>query len=241
MNAALEVRDLTKRYGRALALDAVSLTLDIGASTALIGVNGAGKSTLFRCLLDLQGIDAGVVRILGTDHREPRARVPLAWLPERFVPPAYATGREVLAQLCDLHGVAYHEDAALAECRALDLAAEALTSRTGTYSKGMAQKLGLIACLLAQRPLLLLDEPMSGLDPLAHELFRRRLARLKETGTTLFFSTHALADAQALCESLVWLDAGRVRYAGPVSALAGTVPTGILSDAFISAVRHPPP
>jgi ABC-2 type transport system ATP-binding protein len=241
MNAALEVRDLTKRYGRASALDAVSLTLDIGTSTALIGVNGAGKSTLFRCLLDLQGIDAGVIRIFGDDHRLPAARAALSWLPERFVPPVYATGREVIAHLCDLHDVAYREDAALAECRALELAPAALAARTGTYSKGMAQKLGLIACLLAQRPLLLLDEPMSGLDPIAHELFRRRLARLKETGTTLFFSTHALADAQALCESLVWLDAGRVRYAGPVSALAQTVPTGVLSDAFISAIRHPPP
>lgn len=239
MSAALEVRALTKRYADTVALDAVSLTIDAGKSTGLIGINGAGKSTLFRCLLDLQGLDAGSIRIFGQDHRQPAARATLAWLPERFVPPGAATGREILIHLCDLHDVDYREDEALAECRALDLAPAALKARARTYSKGMTQKLGLIACLLVHRPLLLLDEPMSGLDPLAHALFRRRLLGLKEAGTTLFFSTHTLDDAEALCDALVWMHGGRVRYAGDVAGLLAAERAGSLSEAFFAALRRP--
>lgn len=233
MTAALEVAGVSKRYGATQALREVSFTLAPGSSTALLGSNGAGKSTLIRAVLDLVGLDGGSISLYGQPHRQAGARAPLAYLGERFLPPATARGEEVLMLLCDLHGVRYDRAQARAECEALELDPAALTRPARDYSKGMLQKLGLIACLLAARPLLVLDEPMSGLDVQAHTLFRQRLAALRAAGTTLFFSTHTLRDVAELCDRALVLRAGQLVFDGTVAALAadGDLERGFLAIA----------
>lgn len=238
MVAALTLTGVTKRYQRGLALNSVSLDIEAGLATALVGVNGAGKSTLIRAVLDLIGIDAGTISIFGSDHRTARARTPLAYLGERFLPPHFASGRETLTLLCRLQDVAYDAARVARECAALELDGAALERPAREYSKGMIQKLGLIACLLADRPLLLLDEPMSGLDPLAHRLIRERLRTLRAAGTTIFFSTHALRDVAALCDRVVVLDAGIVRYQGDVASLAARDEHGDLEAAFLASIAE---
>jgi ABC-2 type transport system ATP-binding protein len=224
MGAALAVEGVTKRYRRRLALDGVGFALEPGSATALLGLNGAGKSTLLRAVLDLMPIDAGRIRIFGEDHRQARARAPLAYLGERFLPPHFARGREVLAMLAGLHELRFDADRVAAECARLDFDPAALDRPAREYSKGMLQKLGLVACLLAGRPLLLLDEPMSGLDPLARALIRDRLRALSNEGGTLFFSTHSLRDVEDLCSRVLVLHGGRLRFDGSVEALAARDP-----------------
>jgi ABC-2 type transport system ATP-binding protein len=240
MTAALSVSGLTKRYRRRTVLDGVSFEVADGAATALLGVNGAGKSTLIRAVLDLVDIEAGSIALFGKPHHKARAREPLAYLGERFLPPHFARGREVLTLLCRLHGVPFDAARAAVECKALELDVAALERPAREYSKGMLQKLGLVACLLANRPLLLLDEPMSGLDPQAHALIRERLRALRASGTTLFFSTHALRDVAELCERVVVLHAGRVRFDGTVRELALLHPAQDLERAFLSLIATPP-
>jgi len=240
MTAALSVSGLTKRYRRRTVLDGVSFEVADGAATALLGVNGAGKSTLIRAVLDLVDIDAGSIALFGEPHHKARAREPLAYLGERFLPPHFARGREVLTLLCRLHGVPFDAARAAVECKALELDVAALERPAREYSKGMLQKLGLVACLLANRPLLLLDEPMSGLDPQAHALIRERLHALRASGTTLFFSTHALRDVAELCERVIVLHAGRVRFDGTVRELALLHPARDLERAFLSLIATPP-
>jgi len=234
MAAALSVVGLSKRYGGTLALDGVSFELAPGSATALLGANGAGKSTLIRAVLDLVGLDAGAIAIHDVSHRRAAARRPLAYLGERFLPPHAARGREVLQLLCDLHGVALDAHRVAAECAALELDPAALERPAREYSKGMLQKLGLVACLLAARPFLLLDEPTSGLDVQAHALIRARLAALRAAGSTLFFSTHDLGDVALLCERALVLRAGRLVFDGPVTALAAHDPAGDLERAFLA-------
>jgi len=240
MTAALTVSAVTKRYRQRPVLDGVSFQVPGGAATALLGVNGAGKSTLIRAVLDLIDIDAGSIDIFGQAHHRARSRAPLAYLGERFLSPHFARGREVLTLLCRLHGVDFDHARAVAECQALELDPSALERPAREYSKGMMQKLGLVACLLANRPLLLLDEPMSGLDPQARALIRERLRALRTAGTTIFFSTHALRDVGELCDRVIVLHAGRVRFDGPVGDLALLHPTRDLERAFLALIDTPP-
>lgn len=217
---ALRFEGVTKRFRERPCLDGLSFAVEPGERVALVGVNGAGKSTLLRAALDLVALDAGRIAIGGRDHRESAARCDLAYLPETFVPPHHCTGRELLEHLLALHGRRPAAAAVEAECRALGLGPELLGRRTRQYSKGTAQKLGLAACLLAGARLLLLDEPMSGLDVPALVRVRARLAALPRDAT-LVFTSHRLADVEALCGRLLVLHEGRLAFDGPPAALAG--------------------
>lgn len=236
MNEVLEFVGVAKRYGAHEVLRGVSFAVTRGEVVGLVGVNGAGKTTLIRGLLDRIRFDAGSVTLAGQAHTARTARAAVAYLPERFNPPAFATGAEVLAYLSALHGRPYDPARAAAEAAALELAVEALARPCREYSKGMAQKLGLVAAVLPGCPLLVLDEPMSGLDPKARALFKRRLLALHDEGVTLFFSTHLLADVEVLCDRLVLLHDGQVRYSGTPAALLAAHGTADLEAAFLAAI-----
>jgi ABC-2 type transport system ATP-binding protein len=213
-SSAIEFTGIEKTYGRQPVLSGVDLTVTAGEYLGLVGVNGAGKTTLIKALLDFIHIDAGEIRIFGIPHTDLQARARLAFLPEKFTPPYYLYGRDFLRFMGELHGLAYDEERVRDMLRALDLDAAALAKPVRQYSKGMAQKLGLAACLLSNRELLVLDEPMSGLDPKARALFKEYLLGLRQHGQTLFFSTHLLADVEAICDRIAILHARRIRFVG---------------------------
>ena len=212
--AALRLDRVSKRYGRRLVLDRLSFEVAAGESVALIGMNGAGKTTCIKGLLDLCELDSGTVEIFGIPHTETRARAGLAFLPERFLPPYYLGGRDFLRYMARLYGTPYREDRVRELCAALDLDPAALARPARDYSKGMAQKLGLAASFLSARALLVLDEPMSGLDPKARHLVGRCIARHRAAGGSLCFSTHVLAGLPELCDRIALLHAGAIRFTG---------------------------
>ena len=211
---AIEYSGVVKSFGGVRVLDGLDLQIPVGAAVALVGANGAGKTTCIKTLLDFVVPDAGEVRIFDRDHRQSTSREPLTFLPERFLPPFHLTGHEFLDYAVRLHGLSPDPDKASQVAHDLDLAEEALSRPARTYSKGMAQKLGLASCLLSGKSLLVLDEPMSGLDPKARLLVKRRLATLHEAGQTLFFSTHVLTDVASVCDHLAVLHEGKVRFFG---------------------------
>lgn len=233
MTAPLSFRGVTKRYGATVVLDALDLEVVNGETLGLVGINGAGKSTLLKALLDLTTIDAGRIAIRGVDHRRTAAREPLAYLAENFQPPHFATGRDYLRFVARLHRVNPSPARLDEECAQLELSPRVLDEPLRQYSKGMRQKLGLIGALLAQRSLLILDEPMSGLDPKARALFKARLGAAKAAGATVFFSTHLLDDVGAICDRIAVLDAGRICYTGTVAAFAAAYPAASLETSFL--------
>jgi ABC-2 type transport system ATP-binding protein len=239
MSTVLEFNQVSKAFGRRQVLADVSLVIAAGEAVGLVGVNGSGKTTLIRGLLDLNRIDGGTISIDGLPHTITAARASLTYLAERFSPPYFATGSELLRHLLALHGVAFDPIAARREAEALDLDTDALARPTREYSKGMAQKLGLMACILPRCPLLILDEPMSGLDPKARALFKRRLSRLKAEGVTLFFSTHLLVDVESLCDRIAILNHGGIVWDGPPGALIKETHAQSLEDAFLQIVDNP--
>lgn len=238
MNATvLRFSGVAKQYGGTRVLDSVDLEVGAGECVALVGVNGAGKTSLLRCLLDFTRPNAGTIEICGRDHRDSASRAPLGYLPERFAPPYYLTGRDFLRYMLRLHGRPYAEPAALALLEALELEPSILEQRPRQLSKGMAQKLGLAACLLADKELYVLDEPSSGLDPKARALLRRQLARLRERGRTVFFTSHALADVEALCDRVAILDRGRLLFTGTPSDCRARYDAGSLEQAFLRCIH----
>src|SRR5262245_6695960 len=204
---------VTKTYAGVAALSDLTFEIRRGEFVALVGVNGAGKTTLIKCLLDFCESDHGHVEIFGLSHRTTAARARLAYLPERFNPPYYLTGRNFLDYMRRLYRAPYEEARVVRTFHALDLDLEALDRPARTYSKGMTQKLGIAACLLSGKELYVLDEPAGGLDPKARAMFKRELRALSERGSTVFFTSHALADVAELCHRMAVVHAGRLLFA----------------------------
>jgi ABC-2 type transport system ATP-binding protein len=239
--AALHVRQVSKSFGHAAALSDVTLEVREGELFGLVGMNGAGKTTLIKCLLDAARADRGSIEVFGTSSLLTRARSRLAFLPERFNAPFYVTGRDFLRLMLRLYGQVYAEDDARAMLGRLDLDRSALDKPVRAYSKGMTQKLGLACCLLSARPLLILDEPTSGLDPKARALLKAALRDRHTAGTTVFFTSHSLADVEEMCERMAVLHGGRIRYAGAPAGLKSRYGTDTLEQAFLACLEDPAP
>lgn len=233
---ALRFQQVVKRYGAASVLQGVDLELAAGESFGLVGVNGAGKTSLIKCLLDFCALDGGAIEIYGRPHHQPAARQPLGFLPERFTPPYYLTGADFIRYLLTLQGLAYERQAVDAMLAALDLEPAALKKTVRSYSKGMTQKLGLAACLLSRKRLYVLDEPMSGLDPKARALLKEQLRALRDEGSTLFMTTHALADVEELCDRMAILHDGQIRFAGTPAECRARYQAETLEQAFLACI-----
>jgi len=233
---ALRFQHITKHYGATQVLCDLDLEISRGEFFGLVGMNGAGKTTLIKCLLDFCALDGGSIEIFGVSHRLTVARNPLAFLPERFMPPYYLTGQDFLKYMLKLQSLPYDPLDAAAILTALDLDFSALTRPVRTYSKGMTQKLGLAACFLASKDLYVLDEPMSGLDPKARALLKAHLQELRTTGRTLFFSSHALADVEEICDRMAILHDGKIRFIGPPAACCQQYGTNTLEQAYLKCI-----
>lgn len=239
MPMALTIDGLGKRVAGRPLLEGIELALPAGRSLALLGSNGAGKTTLIKCLLDFNRADTGETRIFGESAFCASSRRHLCYLPERFNPPHYLNGREFLKSMLSLYGVAYRHEAVLRQLSALDLEHDCLTRPVRAFSKGMAQKLGLIACLLSERPLIILDEPMSGLDPLARRRFVECMEAQRANGRTLFFTTHMLRDAESLCDYLGFLVNGRLAFFGTADECRQQFGCESLEQAYLDCVAQP--
>jgi len=226
-----------KSYGTQKILSEIDFTVAPGEFVGLVGVNGAGKTTLFKCLLDFISPDAGSITVTGIAHDRPQARQSLAYLPEKFMPPYYLTGRDFLDYMAGLYGVKVDTDRRYSILEVLDFDPSSLVKPVRQLSKGMSQKLGLAACLLSGRDLFILDEPMSGLDPKARAYLKRYMRTLGENGKTLFFSTHLLADVEALCDRLAIMHGGRIRFAGSPGECREFYRADDLESAYLTCVE----
>ncbi len=231
---ALAVRDLTKRYGRVLALDAVSLTAD-GGIHGLVGANGAGKSTFYRLVLDLVASDSGTIRVGGYEvgRQSVEARRRIGYLPEELHLYDRLSGWELLELVAGLKGL---DNAAerrqWLEYFGLDDSRDLLIGET---SLGMRKKLGLIAALMGAPRLALLDEPLNGLDTESMRRLRLKIEEMARAGTTFVLSSHVMAFVERICDRVAVLKRGRLVADGAPEALrrqAG-MPDGPFEDVFL--------
>ena len=217
---ALELRAVTKRYGRTTALDGLDLSLERGEVVGLLGANGAGKTTAVKILLGLTRASAGGGTLLGRPLGDAASRAAVGYLPELFRYQGWLTGREVLRlhlRLAGLPRQAWPEeiDRALATT---DLERRA-DSRVGSYSKGMQQRLGLAVALLGRPALVVLDEPSTALDPLGRHELRGTIRGLREQGTSVLLNSHQLTEVEQVCDRVSIIDRGRLLAVGTLADL----------------------
>lgn len=234
---AITFRGVEKRYGDHAVLRQVDLSVIRGEFVGMVGENGAGKTTLLKCLLDFTGLSGGTIEIFGCPHTRTGARREVAYLPEKFTPPYYLSGRDFLSYVGRLHGSDPAPALETELLAALDLDAAALQKPVRQLSKGMSQKLGLLGCLMSGKELLVLDEPMSGLDPAVRARLTAYLAGLRAGGRTLFFSTHMLRDIEALCDRVAIMHAGRLLYAGTSAECCGQYGADGLEQAYLRCIE----
>lgn len=215
----------------------INLTVGHGESFGLMGLNGAGKTTLIKAILALRPPMQGEILLLGQGAGDKTTHEKLAYLPEKFEPPHFLTGAEFIRFSLSLYGRDYDEDTVLAAVDRLALDRDAFHRRATTYSKGMRQKLGLLGTVLTGCPLLILDEPMSGLDPMARALVKDELMNFRENGGTVFLCSHILADMDEICDQVGVLHNGRMRFTGKPEALRKQTGENYLERAFLSCIR----
>ncbi|MET0155790.1 MAG: ABC transporter ATP-binding protein [Rickettsiales bacterium] len=232
----LTISGVHKRYGKKPVLRDVGFSVEKGEAFGLIGLNGAGKTTLIKIMLDLCDPDAGAATLFGEPATRWRSRRNLAYLPEHFRPGQQLKGKEFLSLQLSFYGKKYDAERAESYCDRLDLPRDALYRRTAKYSKGMGQKLGLVAAFMCDVPLLVLDEPMSGLDPKARMLLKKLLLESKAKGKTIFFSSHILSDVAEICDRIAVLHNGSVVFCGTPGECVSSYAGSDLEDAFMNAI-----
>ncbi len=238
----LKVDGLAKRFSSGAGIDGVSLSVAAGEITGFIGINGAGKSTTLRCVMGLMQPDAGTIQLFGAaaDHA---ARRRIGFLPEERGLFPRERARDVIAFNARLKGMG-RSDALRAADRLLERIGLAgrERARIGELSKGNAQRVQIL-CALAHSPdLLILDEPLSGLDPIAQAEVLSLFAEFRAGGGAILFSTHSMTAAETLCDRVVMLAGGRTVFEGPLAEASDLAPHGavvVTSDeaALIAAAR----
>jgi ABC-2 type transport system ATP-binding protein len=232
----LVISDISKSYGRQHVLENISFTLNPGEIFGLIGLNGAGKTTLIKILLDLAKADSGTAQIFGEKCDSVKAREALSYLPEKFSPSRYLKGSEHLSLSLSYYKKKLDLKKAQVLAAELDLDPAVLTRKVGGYSKGMGQKLGLIGAFMVDQPFMILDEPMSGLDPRARIKLKDVMLRAKDEGKTLFFSSHILSDIDEICDRIGIIHDRKLVYLGTAKEFKPTFKEESLERAFLKAI-----
>jgi ABC-2 type transport system ATP-binding protein len=208
MDAAIEVQGATKRYGRTLAVDGLSFTARPGRVTGFVGPNGAGKSTTMRLILGLDAPDAGVIRVGGRRYAELRS--PLREIGALLDAGATHPGRRARDHLRWLAAGNRLPQRRVDEVLELVGLESVARRRTGGFSLGMAQRLGIAAALLGDPPILLFDEPVNGLDPQGIGWFRELMRSLAAEGRAVLVSSHLMSEIEGIADDLVIIGRGRL-------------------------------
>lgn len=226
--AVIEIKNLTKYYGKVKALNKVDLTVNEGEVYGFIGPNGAGKSTTLRVLLGLLRKTEGDVRLMGKDpwHDAVQLHRDLAYVPGEVNLWPNLTGGEVIDLIGRLRGgFSNKRRGELLKLFKLDP-----TKKCGAYSTGNKQKVALIAALVSDVDLYIFDEPTLGLDPLMEGVFRKEVKKLKKNGKTVLLSSHILSEVEALCNRVSIIREGEIIETGTFEELRHLTRTSITVD-----------
>ena len=217
--------ELTKRYGRTVALAGLSMTVERGEVFGFLGPNGAGKTTAVKLLLGLARPTGGEAMVLGAPAGDRQTRRQIGYLPELFRYQSWLTAREVLILHCRLQRLSRARWAGAADeaLRSVGLAGRG-DDKVGTFSKGMQQRLGLGVALLGEPALVVLDEPTSALDPVGRHDVRTIIRELRDRGTTVFLNTHLLEEAEHVCDRVTIISRGRSVATGTLAELKAPRP-----------------
>lgn len=233
---SITIHKLSKYYGKFRALSGVDLSIRTGESVGLVGLNGAGKTTLMKTIVGLIVNFKGEVLIHNHTVHDREAKSRTSFLPEDFSPPLYLTGYDFASYMLRLSGREADKNRVDEFADTLELQKSALSQPIRTYSKGMRQKLGILAAMLPDTEIIILDEPLSGLDPGARVIIKDVFSSLRKQGKTLFFSSHILTDLEEIADRLVVIHEGKKIFDGTPDELRSRGGRS-LEDAFLTIIR----
>jgi ABC-2 type transport system ATP-binding protein len=230
MEHALVLDRVSKRFGSLQAVDAISLAIPPGTIYGFLGPNGAGKTTTLRMIMSILYPDSGRISVLGEENAE-AVKDRLGYLPEEKGLYKKMTAGEILTYFGRLKGMG----AAQARARSRELLTrfglgEWVDKRCEALSKGMSQKVQLLATLLHDPDLVILDEPFSGLDPVNREVMREAILEMKRDGRTVIFSTHIMEQAEQICDHILLIHKGRKLLDGTLAEVKSSGDQGVLLD-----------
>ena len=232
----IKLESVTKTFGAFTAVDNVSYTIDKGESFALLGPNGAGKTTIVRMLLNFMNPSSGHISIDGMPVSNPNARKSVGYVAEQHMIPPHLTGYEYLKRHASFIGIS--GSAAKTEIgRVLEMVSMIgeEKKKSGDYSKGMKQRIGLGAAILGSPHLLILDEPVSGLDPIGIRDVRKIIEHLCETGVTVILNSHLLSEVEKTCNTAAIMYKGKILVKDDINAIVKNNET--LEDVFIRYIE----
>ena len=234
----IELEGLSKRYGDFTAVDTLTFRIQRGELFALLGPNGAGKTTTLRMLMGFLKASGGHARIAGRDCFDERVELKrlVGYLPDDPVFYDYLRGREIIEFSGEMHGLTREviRERTHALVSELDLD-EALEDYAVNYSRGMKKKLSLVCALIHEPELLILDEPSSGLDPIATRRLNHLLRARRAAGVTILLSSHLLDQVEKLCDRVAIVTHGRLAAVGTLDELRTNLhPGGSLEDVFFA-------
>lgn len=217
---AIEINDLTKFYGIKEVLKNVSFNIPQNSIYALLGPNGAGKTTLTKCILDLVRIHSGSISIKGVKSTQTLARKKITYFPENFSFFPYYTVEKTLKFYAQMHSVnrAIINNALEEALKSLHIE-DIRKQKFSTLSKGQKQRLGLAACLISQAEILLLDEPFTGLDPIAIKELKDLIIAIKGQGKTILINSHILSEVEQICDHMAILHEGKCLKEGTINEI----------------------
>jgi ABC-2 type transport system ATP-binding protein len=234
----LDVTAVNAGYGKKSVIHDISLSVGQGETYGLIGLNGAGKTTMLKTILGLKSPQQGAITVAGEIAGTLAAKRNLAYLPERFEPAWFLNAYEFIEFTLSLYKTRLDRAQIDAMAVKLGLDVSFLSKKAQSYSKGMRQKLGLMATFLTPCPLLILDEPMSGLDPRARAQVKDIMVEAKTQGRTIFLSSHILSDMEELCDRVAILHEGVIRFIGKPAALLEMTGERQLERAFLKNIEN---
>ncbi len=237
VKTAISIDNVAADYGLGNVIEDITFDVKKGEIFGLIGLNGVGKTTLIKIVLGLMDAAAGKVEVFSKEILNPKSKSKIAYLPEKFEPPVFLSGLEFLDFSVSLYNKKFSKKKVLEAADGVDLDKEALSRRVNTYSKGMRQKIGLMGTWLTECPLLILDEPMSGLDPKARVLVKNEILACRDRGMTVFLSSHILSDIEELCDRIGVIHDGGLRFTGAPKALKKQTGKDNLERAFLEIIK----
>lgn len=237
MTQALSINNIYKSFGKKLILNDISFQVSQGEVLGFVGLNGSGKTTLIKIILDLIKADQGNIKIFNNHNTLYQARKKLCYLPEKFSPSSYLKGIEFLNIALEHYNKTFDYKQLEEFSAIINLNKKILHSRISSYSKGMVQKLGLLSVFMVNPSLLILDEPMSGLDPQARKELKALFTAYVQDNKALFFSSHILDEIEEICNKIVVIHNAKIIFFGYIKQFIDEYKENNLNNAFLKAIQ----
>ena len=233
----LNISNLNKSYNNAKVLNDINFYINKGEVFGLLGLNGVGKTTIIKSILKIIKIESGEIElfsenIINNDNIYNKVR----YLPEKFSPPSLFTGIDVVKTILNIYSKEFDIEKLHKMCAYIDFNIQFLNQKIKDYSKGMVQKISLISFVLSDGDFYILDEPSSGLDPVAVQIFMKIIKDLKSRGKTIMMTSHVLHTVNDLCDRIAVIHNGKIPYIGTNDVLLRNTKSDDLYQAFLNII-----